>query len=56
MDKKQIELIRGLILLWYANMAWAKVLVSKAFNLDSPQDILQKHGIYQIPGTVWSNK
>ena len=55
MNQAHLQLIRNLIPLWHANMAWAKVLLTQAFDLSDAQDILrpERRGIHQIPGTVW---
>jgi hypothetical protein len=54
--KNPLELIRQVIPLWYANMAWAKALLIHAFNLKAAEDILRvggRGGRHQIPGTNW---
>lgn len=55
MNQAHIQLIRNLIPLWHANMAWEKELLVKAFDLEKAQDILrpEKRGLHQIPGTTW---
>ena len=55
MNPTHLELVRNLIPLWHANMAWAKVLLTSAFGLTDPQEILRpdRRGIHQVPGTVW---
>jgi len=55
MNKSHIELVREAIPLWYAQMAWAKELLVRAFNLERAEDILNKEnrGIRQVPATSW---
>ncbi len=50
-----LEKIKKLIPLWYAQKAWAEELLVRAFNLEKPQDILQSEyrGRKSIPGTNW---
>jgi len=50
-----IELIRKIIPLWYAQRTWAKELLKKAFELDKANDILSTKfkGYKGIPGTNW---
>ena len=49
------ELLRSLIPLWYAEMAWAKELLVRAFQLERAEDILRSEflGRRQVPGTTW---
>jgi len=49
------ELLRNLIPLWHAEMAWAKELLVRAFQLERAEDILKSEfrGRRQIPGTTW---
>lgn len=55
MMSEQAELLRTLIPLWYAEMAWAKELLVRAFQLERAEDILRSEfrGRRQIPGTTW---
>lgn len=55
MNKSHIELVREAIPLWYAQMAWAKELLVRAFDLEHPEDILdlENRGIQQVPATHW---
>ena len=50
-----VQLVRQAIPLWYANIAWAKELLVRSFNLADPQDILRpgNRHLQQIPGTCW---
>lgn len=50
-----LQLLRQVIPLWYAEVAWAKQLLQSVFGLDKAEDILlpQNRGRRQIPGTVW---
>ena len=50
-----LEKIKNIIPLWYAQRAWAEELLKKAFSLNSAQEILQSHyrGRKSIPGTNW---
>lgn len=50
-----IQLVRRVIPLWYAEVAWAKQLLKSVFALNKAEDILlpQHRGRRQIPGTVW---
>lgn len=50
-----IELIKNLIPLWYAEKKWAEELLTRALNLEVADDILQgqNRGNKQIPGTNW---
>jgi hypothetical protein len=47
--------VRMAIALWYAQMAWAKELIARSFNLARAEDILrlENRSIRAIPGTVW---
>jgi hypothetical protein len=51
---ERVDLIRQLIPLWYAEMAWAKQLIVRAFQLEKPDDILGMRGRRPIPGTNWT--
>ena len=54
MNQAHAQLINNLVPLWYANMAWAKELLVRAFGLSDAQEILRAHrGNHQIPGTCW---
>jgi len=50
-----IQLVRAAIPLWHAEMAWAKELLKRSFNLDDAEDIMRPEfrGRRQIPGTTW---
>jgi len=52
---KDIELIKKLIPLWYAQKKWAEELLKRAFNLENAEDILsiEYRGFNEIPGTNW---
>lgn len=52
---EDIQLIRALIPLWHAEMAWAKELLKRAFELHDAQEIMRPkfRGRRQIPGTTW---
>lgn len=47
--------IKAAIPLWYAQMAWAKELIKRGFNLQRADDILSRElrGLRAIPGTAW---
>ncbi|MBD9417588.1 hypothetical protein IB234_23775 [Pseudomonas sp. PDM16] len=47
--------IKAAIPLWYAQMAWAKELISRSFALERAEDILrsESRGNRIIPGTAW---
>ncbi|MCQ4296880.1 hypothetical protein NAU58_14965 [Pseudomonas stutzeri] len=47
--------IRAAIALWYAQMAWAKELISRSFGLEKAENILRSEyrGHRIIPGTSW---
>jgi hypothetical protein len=55
MNKSHIELVRQAIPLWHAQMAWAKELIVRTFNLERAEDILNREnrGIFQVPATSW---
>lgn len=50
-----LEKIKKIIPLWYAQKAWAEELLVKSFNLDKAEDILKQEtrGNKPIPGTNW---
>jgi hypothetical protein len=50
-----IDKVRILIPLWYAQRKWAEELLVRAFNLNEAEDILQSkyRGRINIPGTNW---
>ncbi|MCG7499207.1 hypothetical protein MHO82_20280 [Vibrio sp. Of7-15] len=50
-----IEKIRKIIPLWYAQRKWAEELLVQSFQLEKAEDILQKkyRGANPIPGTNW---
>jgi len=47
--------VSAAIPLWHAQMAWAKELIQRSFNLTAPEDILLRElrGWHAIPGTSW---
>lgn len=47
--------IKAAIPLWYAQVAWAKELIKRSFNLQRADDILSRElrGLRAIPGTNW---
>lgn len=49
------RLIREVVPLWHAEMAWAKELLKRAYKLEDAQDIMRAEfrGLQQIPGTTW---
>lgn len=49
------NLVLAAIPLWHAQMAWAKELIKRSFNLEHPEDILlhKNRGRRAIPGTTW---
>lgn len=49
----KVDPILKLLPLWYAEMAWAKELIVRAFQLEKPDDILRIRGRRPIPGTNW---
>ena len=55
MNNNHISLVRNVIPLWYAQVAWAKELLIHAFNLESAEQILNREfrGINHIPNTSW---
>jgi len=55
MNETHLQLVKNVIPLWYANMAWAKELLVQAFGLQDARDILQAEtrGVHQVPGTAW---
>jgi len=50
-----LEKIKNIIPLWYAQKAWAEELLVRAFNLEQAEDILQREyrGRKAILGTNW---
>ena len=50
-----IHLIRAVLPLWHAEMAWAKELLKRAFGLNDAEEIMRREfrGRRQIPGTTW---
>ena len=50
-----IEKVRKIFPLWYAQRAWAEELLVKAFGLEKAEDILKQEyrGNNTIPGTNW---
>jgi hypothetical protein len=50
-----VEKVKQLIPLWYAQRKWAEELLMKSFNLSKAEDILKQkcRGANQIPGTNW---
>ena len=55
MNKLHVELVRQAIPLWYAQVAWAKELLTRSFNLDNAEDILRPENrhLQQIQNTCW---
>lgn len=56
MTKAQIELVKIAIPLWYANVAWAKELLVRAFQLFNAHEILgpkYRGRESQVPNTCW---
>jgi hypothetical protein len=56
MDPSHVALVRGAIPLWYANVAWAKELLVRSFNLNDAKDIISypiRPRPFQIPNTCW---
>jgi hypothetical protein len=55
MTDSHVDLIKQAIPLWYANVAWAKELLVRAFGLAEPQDILSRENRHfqVIPNTCW---
>ena len=51
-----IELIKQLVPLWYAQYKWATELLETAFDLSKAEDILslEFRGHKEIPGTNWT--
>jgi len=47
--------IKAAIPLWYAQVAWAKELITRSFGLEKAEDILLREyrGNRIIPGTAW---
>lgn len=47
--------VKAAIPLWYAQMAWAKELIARGFDLSSAEDILSREnrGFRLVPGTTW---
>jgi len=52
---RHVEQLRFLLPLWYAEMAWAKELLVRAFKLARAEDILksENRGRQKVPGTNW---
>ena len=50
-----IELIKKIIPLWYAQKTWAEELLKRSFCLEKAEDILatKYRGFNEIPGTNW---
>lgn len=55
MTDLHVQLVKQAIPLWYANVAWAKELLVRAFGLANAQDILRHENrhLKQVPGTCW---
>lgn len=49
------DLIKQIIPLWYASLAWANQLLVSAFSLEEAKEILNSkyRGFHQVPGTNW---
>ncbi|MFC0682858.1 hypothetical protein ACFFGH_33925 [Lysobacter korlensis] len=56
MTETHVELVRQAIPLWYANVAWAKELLVRAFGLADAQEILAPPNRHFriIPNTCWT--
>ena len=56
MNETHVELVRRAVPLWYANIAWAKELLIRAFDLADAQDILKSEHrrTQRIPNTCWN--
>lgn len=54
-DDEAAHLVRRSIPLWYAQVAWAKELLTRAFALSTPEEILKSPHCHrqQVPGTCW---
>ncbi len=54
-EKMSVNPIKAAIPLWYAQMAWAKELISRSFGLEKAEEILcrERRGTHVIPGTMW---
>ncbi len=53
---EDVQLLRNVIPLWHAEMAWAKELLKRAFKLNDAQEIMRAapRAVEQkIPGTSW---
>ena len=52
---EDVQLVRAIIPLWHAEMAWAKELLKRAFDLNDAREIMgpEFRGRRQIPGTTW---
>jgi hypothetical protein len=50
-----VDPIKAAIPLWYAQLAWAKELIARGFNLARADDILrpEHRGCRRVPGTEW---
>jgi len=50
-----IDLIKKIIPLWYAQRSWAEELLKRSFRLEKAEDILKSEhrGVKEIPGTNW---
>ena len=50
-----LDRVKKIIPLWYAQKAWAEELLKRAFNLEKAQDILRREyrGNNSLPGTNW---
>jgi len=50
-----IDLIKKIIPLWYAQYSWAEELLKRSFGLEKAENILSKEyrGFNEIPGTNW---
>ena len=52
---EEIDSVVRAIPLWYAQVAWAKELIARAFDLSKADDILwhENRGRRKVPGTNW---
>ena len=55
MTAAHVELVLKAIPLWHANVAWAKELLVRSFQLEHPQDILasEHRRTQHFPNTCW---
>lgn len=53
--QENLQLVRQVVVLWYAYRVWATELIQRSFSLEKAEDILEpaNRGCRQIPGTAW---